>query len=106
MCGAGVSAGYFSLVLAEEPAAEQSLEPGTRAYFARQASHFAWGMAAGSVLYAVAHVIGFCWLKGGLANLRAEADPEDLLSGLWIHLGAAVIGALIGGVIGWAAGSL
>lgn len=109
LCAAGVSAGYFSLVLEERRmvdaqeaggSEEDDLEPGSKAYFARQASVFTWGMGMGVLLFGVAHLIGFCWLKGGLSQLRAEADPEDLLRGLGVYLGAAVLAALLGGVAG------
>ena len=113
MCAAGVSAGYFSLVLEERrtdgpeevasgTGAEEAAAPGqvNKAYFARQASVFTWGMRIGVLLFGVAHLIGFCWLKGGLSQLSAEADPEDLLRGLGVYLGAAALAAALGGVSG------
>ncbi len=104
MCGAGVSAGYVSLVLVERglagEAPSEDLERGTKVYFARQASVFTWGMGSGTLLFIVTHIVGLCWLKGGLAQIRAEADPDDLLLGLWVYLGAAVLAALLGGLAG------
>ena len=104
LCGAAISAGYFSLVLVDRYAAEiveETRELGKKAYFANRASHFLWGTVGGTSIFVIGHIIGFCWLKGGLAHLRTEADPEDLIAGLWIHVGAAVVAALIGGVVGF-----
>lgn len=121
LSGAGVSAGYVSLVLEErgfggsedgsgelelkaeaEPVAEGETVPSSRAHFARQAALFTWGMAGGSVLFVVLHLLGFYWLRGGLVGARVEVDAEDLLSGLAIHCVAAILAAVFGGFAGHA----
>ena len=114
LCGASVSAGYFGLVWTESnqvPAVQEtdggdSVEESEetadkRQAMAGRAAVFLWSLVVGGGVYVVAHLAGNLLLRGGLAHLRAEPEPEELLRGLGIHLVAAALAASLGGLVGY-----
>ena len=52
------------------------------------------------IVFMVAHVMGFARLKGGMDQLFADPDPEDLMAGLRVYGIAVLVGGVLGGLLG------